>query len=74
MIEVDHLRLVRRQPTEVKRFLKFILGTTPGRVDEMRVMHEHDNSCCRKEPWRDTARKLTEAAGLAPPEVLFVAR
>jgi hypothetical protein len=65
MIEVDHLLLVRRQPSEVRRFQIFILGTTPGRVDEMRVMHEHDNSCCRKEPWGDTVRVLIKAAAAA---------
>jgi hypothetical protein len=74
MIEIDHLRLVRRQLTEVKRFRDVVLGTIPGEVREMRVMHEHDNSCCHREPWRDTARILIEAAGLAPSEVLFVAR
>jgi hypothetical protein len=73
-IEVDHLRLVRRQPTEMKRFRNIVLGTMPGEVSELRVVHEHDNRCCRREPWNDTARVLIEAMGLPQTKVLFVAR
>jgi hypothetical protein len=65
MMTFDHLRLVRRQPTEVKRFRDWVLGAQPGDFNEVCVEHEHDGRCCRKEPWDTTARTLVEA--MKPP-------
>ncbi len=61
MITFDHMKLVRRQPTEIKRFRDWVLGAQPGELAEVRVVHEHDGSCCRLEAWNTTARTLIEA-------------
>jgi hypothetical protein len=61
MLTFDHMKLVRRQPTEVKRFRDWVLSAQPGEFCEVAVVHENDGRCCRKEPWNATARALIEA-------------
>jgi hypothetical protein len=71
MIQFDHARLVNRHPTEVARFRRHVLGLQPGQVDDAVVMHEHDNSCCAREPWAVTEQTIARA--LSPnTELLFV--
>src|SRR6516165_8893343 len=43
----DHLRLVNRQPYEMKRYRRFLLGLQPGDVAQPVIEHEADGSCCR---------------------------
>jgi hypothetical protein len=71
MIEFDHLRLVRRQPTEVKRFRDLVLGAQQGEVGEVCVRHESNGRCCRTEAWNETARTLVEAMRPAVPQVMI---
>ena len=71
MITFDHLRLVRRQPTEVARYRRLVLGAQPGKMSELAIEHENDGSCCRKEPWNVTAASITLAINAPTPMVLM---
>jgi hypothetical protein len=48
MLTIDHMKLVGRQPREVKKFRRHLLGLQRGEVHEMTVQHEADNSCRRE--------------------------
>jgi hypothetical protein len=61
MIQFDHLRLVKRQPTEVARFRRYLLSAMPGDLREVAVFHEDDGSCCRREQWHETASAIVLA-------------
>jgi hypothetical protein len=54
----DHLRLVNRQPHEMKRYRRFLLGLQPGDVAQPVIEHEANGSCCRKEPWPATVAAI----------------
>jgi hypothetical protein len=57
----DHLKLVRRDVREVAKFRTFLLSVQAGEVMHAAVEHESDNSCCRREDWRQTERSLIKA-------------
>ena len=61
IIKFDHMKLVKRNWHEVERFQKYLRGMIVG-VQELMILHEDDNSCCRKEAWNATLRILGEAA------------
>jgi hypothetical protein len=65
MPPLDHLRLVQRQPRELRRLRKHLLGARGGQVEHLAVEHEHDGSCCLREAWHDTLRQLLGA--MLPP-------
>jgi hypothetical protein len=66
MIVFDHLKLVRRNLTELARYRRFVLGATRGELTEIAIAHEHDNRCCRLEPWPITQARIL--AAILPPE------
>jgi hypothetical protein len=70
VLTFDHMKLVRRDPQELKRFRQHLLGVQPGdaRLQEFNVEHEHDDSCCRAEPWNVTL--LTICLAVKPPAKL----
>jgi hypothetical protein len=61
MFVIDHDRLRRRDPRELRKLRRFLLGIRRGEVNHLKVMHEHDDRCCRKEPWPVTLSTLTRA-------------
>jgi hypothetical protein len=61
MIQFDHLRLVRRQPTEVARFRRYLLSAAPRELSELAIVHENDGRCCRLEKWDETAARIIDA-------------
>ncbi len=65
MILFDHLKLIRGDLTELARFRGWLLGGSVGEVRPGGIMHEHDNSCCRREAWNDTMTRLV--AAIKPP-------
>jgi hypothetical protein len=58
---LDHMKLVNRQPRELKKLRRCLLGAQRGEVLDLAVEHEHDGSCCDREPWPVTIR-ITVAA------------
>jgi len=70
-MQFDHLRLVRRDLREVARYRSFLLGIQRGEVAQASIIHEANNSCCRREPWRKTQKRLI-AAVLPDEKVGFV--
>lgn len=46
----DHLDLVDREPITCER-LRSTVRLGRGTVLDLDVMHEADDSCCRREPW-----------------------
>ncbi len=55
----DHLLLIRRHAIEVARFRSYIARGIAERAAMMpTVLHEADNSCCRREPWSVTMLAL----------------
>jgi hypothetical protein len=55
----DHLKLVQRQPREVRRFRDWIAARQgAGGLCENLIEHEHDLSCCRRELWPATLRHV----------------
>jgi hypothetical protein len=71
MIQFDHKKLVRRDPKEVARFQRWVLIEGQGKLKEMAVLHEHNNSCCRKEPWRVTLASLVRGLKPSQPHVMI---
>jgi hypothetical protein len=63
MLSLDHLKLVQRDPTEVKKFRKHLLEAVPGCFQESQVWHEADNSCCLLESWPETVKAIADALG-----------
>jgi hypothetical protein len=62
MIFLDHMKLVGRQPREIKRLRKLLLEQQAGEVRGFTVEHEVDDSCCKKEPWPVTMLTLAGRA------------
>ena len=55
----DHELLVRRHPIEVERFLGLLQRGVAGAIaQQLHVEHEHDGSCCAREPWPATLAAL----------------
>ncbi len=44
----DHLDLIRRDPMTIARLRATI---ERGGLQDVQLLHEHDDSCCRKEAW-----------------------
>jgi hypothetical protein len=61
---IDHMKLVGRQPREMKRLRRYLLGLQEGEEDPLEVEHEADDSCCRREAWPVTMQKIVEALDL----------
>ncbi len=68
MLTFDHLKLVKRDPVELARFREFLLGGQIGIWDEVKISHERNESCCRREPWNETLVTIYEA--VKPPTKL----
>lgn len=64
VLRFDHLKLTRRDRREVRRFRAWLASAETGNAIETMTLHEADGSCCRAEPWNDTAAALGKAAGL----------
>jgi hypothetical protein len=64
MLTIDHAKLVRRDPAELKRFRSFLLGVRVGDVEGISIEHESDWSCCDAEPWEMTAATIVVALQL----------
>jgi hypothetical protein len=58
-IELDHMRLIKRKPKEIAKFLKSTQADPPTQVHAT-VLHEADDSCCAREPWLKTLHFLLE--------------
>jgi hypothetical protein len=58
MMIFDHLKLVRRNDHELRRFRAYVSNLQGGHAEAMAVEHEHDDSCCREEPWPETLRRI----------------
>ena len=59
---IDHLAFLRdrrHRRLVVAAFRK--VAQRRGGVFGVDVLHEHDGSCCRLEPWQATARRIAEA-------------
>lgn len=71
MITFDHPKLVRRQPREMKKFRRWLLGIQSGDIGEVLVLHDANGDCCRQEPWLTTVAEI--AAALKPTTRLVMA-
>ena len=50
---LDHKRLALRRRNEVARAVSIYTHVEPG-LSMVTIMHEADDSCCKREPWPDT--------------------
>jgi hypothetical protein len=71
MIVFDHEKLVKRKPTELARFRRWVLSGRPGELERVIVEHESNGSCCRKEAWNTTAASIITALEPPTPQVLI---
>jgi hypothetical protein len=71
VIRFDHLKLVRRHPTELRRFRSWLLSARPGNLEQVVIEHEANNACCRKEAWNDTAASIITALEPPTPQLLI---
>lgn len=71
MITFDRMKLVHRDPREMASFRRWVLSGQPGRLEGVVVLHEHDNRCCRREPWNQTAASVINALEPSTPQVLI---
>ncbi len=62
---LDHMRLVRRRRTEVERFQRLFRDVVPG-ISDLTILHEADDSCCKREPWLTTFAQLFPGATRRP--------
>jgi hypothetical protein len=69
MIRFDHERLVKRHPTEMRRFRSWILSAQPHELERVIIEHESNGSCCKREAWNTTASIIVEALQPAVPTV-----
>jgi hypothetical protein len=63
MLTLDHLKLVNRDPRELKKLRGWLLVGEP--LSETLVLHEPDDSCRRRESWELTLGRII--AALQPP-------
>jgi hypothetical protein len=69
MLTFDHLKLVRRDPRELQRLRSYLMQARPGEpLPDINILHEHNNSCCRREPWNVTLTTVVKA--VKPPSKL----
>lgn len=60
-MRVDHLQLIRSQ--EYREVVADqIAALSPRGASVMTVIHEKDDSCCRREPWGVSIYRLLEVA------------
>jgi hypothetical protein len=71
MISFDHLKLARRQPTELARFRRWVLGARPGDLERVVIEHETNGSCCKREAWNTTVASIITALEPPTPQVLI---
>jgi hypothetical protein len=58
-MKIDHLELVRSE--EYREVVADRLAALPrGRASALTVIHERDDSCCRREPWPVSLDRLLE--------------
>ncbi len=62
-LSLDHLHYLRNQTyrRRLNARLRRLIAEEPGKVSRLTVVHEHDDRCCRREPWRDTYVRLIAA-------------
>ncbi len=59
-MKIDHLEVVRSG--EYVEVIADRLAALPrGRASALTVIHERDDSCCRREPWPASLDRLLEA-------------
>jgi hypothetical protein len=73
-VTVDHLRAIKDARYRARIRRRIGGAARPGLLLDLRVMHEHDDSCCRLESWPKTYRKLfgpliAETAARSPGDV-----
>ena len=59
--EFDHLKLIQNVRSEVRRYLRAVrkaVKRSPRVLDRIAIAHEHDESCCAKEPWTKPNERL----------------
>ncbi|HEY1380565.1 MAG TPA: hypothetical protein VGF55_27435 [Gemmataceae bacterium] len=61
MLTLDHMRLVGRDPREVRKLRTVLAGAGPGELRELRVEHCANGKCCRKESWPATWARIAAA-------------
>ena len=61
MILFDHMRLVKRHPTELRRFRSWLLSAVPGDLEQVVIEHEPNGNCCKRESWNQTAAAIVVA-------------
>jgi hypothetical protein len=71
MIVFDHEKLVKRKPTELARFRRWVLSGQAGELEQVIIEHENDHSCCRREVWNQTATAIITALKPSTPHVLI---
>jgi hypothetical protein len=60
-VKIDHLQVIRSE--EYAEVIADRLAVLPrGRASVMTVVHEKDDSCCRREPWGISLDRLLEIA------------
>jgi hypothetical protein len=71
MSTLDHLKLIQGDLREMKKMRDLLLAPAKGKLNEFTVLHEHDDSCCRREAWNVTLKRIVDT--IAPGgEVLIV--
>jgi hypothetical protein len=70
LIYFDHLKLIRGDLAEMKRYRTMLLSQQTGGMMEAGIMHEADDSCCRREPWNDTLARIVLALDLPNRQVV----
>jgi hypothetical protein len=62
-LELDHLKYVRHQAyrRELHLRLRRLMAEEPKAMSQMTVVHDADNSCCRREAWLATYANLIGA-------------
>jgi hypothetical protein len=71
MLTFDHLRLVQRDPRELARYRRYLLGLQVGQLAHAAVAHENDCSCCQRESWSVTAATIALAVQAPTPTIMF---
>lgn len=65
MLALNHLKLIEGDLWEMKAVRRWILGAVPGgECSGINVLHQADDSCCRREAWDDTLARILGALGI----------